>query len=602
MRIFIAITCIFCLSSCAFLGVQSVGIGGVDVRDSESVAYFEKMPDVTYLLRAKDAKYVSRRLVERQYTEDDVVFGLAVTGGGARAAGYTLGVLQGLSEIKDPDDPTRSALEAIDFTSSTSGGTWGIVAYLGDRLSINDDACDDYDLGQRRHEISRVLAKTTKTGGFASRRMRRFIEDLGRGKTFNDTGKHCLFDPYINATISNSVSPFVFTQDYFDNFKIRKILSPGEPDQCETDSGGKNDCDYLSTMWIGDLELGKAAFISGAVPGWYHAKAITNLCEDSPIAQTYHCTEKDRGWVRLVDGGLYDNYGYRAAFQILDGARLKSEERRFLIQVDNTTNLPYVTNPSANDRLEPIRLLRSMSFATQDAIFKESFGALGELSNTETLVLDFHQLRDCYRCIGDSEYLEGLDALKDYALSFQVDETVDPLPTDDEPIFGEEYRNHYWRAAMSTGVTFKFHYNEDYDRTKNAGKGTIAWQIGILVARLNAEEVSCGVFNKLPNGETCDITYSREDWLESIDRLQEELDQKKGTLEGLEIAEELAINLYRFGYRHEDFHYVQRANILFIALHQHYEAAGDEENRARINNKLGIYMNGEVPAQRFGGD
>ena len=72
----------------------------------------------------------------RTNQSDDVLFALAFSGGGTRAAAFAYGVLEELRDTKLPGDGAHSLLNEVDVISSVSGGSVTAAAYglYGDRV------------------------------------------------------------------------------------------------------------------------------------------------------------------------------------------------------------------------------------------------------------------------------------------------------------------------------------------------------------------------------------------------------------------------------------------------------------------------------------
>src|SRR5688500_6961350 len=63
--------------------------------------------------------------------DDDIIIGLAFSGGGTRAAAFSFGVLKGLSEVRTTDrGRSVSLIDRVDFVSGVSGGSV-TAAYFG---------------------------------------------------------------------------------------------------------------------------------------------------------------------------------------------------------------------------------------------------------------------------------------------------------------------------------------------------------------------------------------------------------------------------------------------------------------------------------------
>ena len=67
---------------------------------------------------------------ERPGQDANIVFAVAASGGGYRAANFATGALLGLEELKNSNSPSRNALSEVDYFSSVSGGGFAVSAYI----------------------------------------------------------------------------------------------------------------------------------------------------------------------------------------------------------------------------------------------------------------------------------------------------------------------------------------------------------------------------------------------------------------------------------------------------------------------------------------
>jgi NTE family protein len=252
---------------------------------------------------------------ERPDNSRDVVFLLALSGGGTRAASLSYGVLKELNATPVPGHDGRSLLQEVDGISSVSGGSVTAAAYavLGDRIfteyesrflkvdvqgklvsmSLNpfnwprlwsglagrsDLAADYYD---------RILFNNVKFG------------DLSRDKA-----------PYIviNATDISTGARFEFNQFYFDlicgdiskmnvsravaaSSAVPVVLSPITLDN----HGGE--CGYIPPEWMTEPESEQPHRLA------YRVRELESFGDS-----------RTRPYIHLVDGGVSDNLGLRAIF------------------------------------------------------------------------------------------------------------------------------------------------------------------------------------------------------------------------------------------------------------------------------------------------
>jgi NTE family protein len=161
-----------------------------------------------------------------QYVEgsDDMLFAIAFSGGGTRAAAFGYGVLE---ELRDTtisiDGEQRRLLDEVDWVSGVSGGSF-IAAYYslyGDR--IFEDFEERFLKRDVRKDLIFELAKPTNWIRLLSARFNRsdlaaefYDREIFGGGTFGDIERAGGKKAVINATDVSTGNPFFFVQDQFD--------------------------------------------------------------------------------------------------------------------------------------------------------------------------------------------------------------------------------------------------------------------------------------------------------------------------------------------------------------------------------------------------
>lgn len=156
---------------------------------------------------------------------DGRVLAITASGGGMRAAAFTLGVMAELDEISQSGQ-SGSALEEIDLVSSVSGGSWAAASMLALRMHDRD-----IRLGQAFPAIESDYAKISnaKVRHWADG----FIPAITKNATFADAYPTNAARPlpfvYFNASLYPSHSPFVFTPAYLEHYKVNVLGDPASP-------------------------------------------------------------------------------------------------------------------------------------------------------------------------------------------------------------------------------------------------------------------------------------------------------------------------------------------------------------------------------------
>lgn len=288
---------------------------------------------------------------------------LTASGGGMRASAFTLGVLAELDAVREAGDGGggrgTSAFDEIDLISSVSGGSWAVAAVLSDRV-----AHADAPLAERMEAIEAGYAelRTAKVRYWA----KDFIPSITKGLTFAQVYRADAPRPlpftYFNATLYPSHSSFVFTPAYLDHYQVTTLGDPAAPRRVPAVSHD-----------LTNIPIGYAATASGAVPGYTSAFAETRLCAggDAPS----YCFANRKGGVRshlqLIDGGLYDNIGYKTALELglADRARI-GRHPATIIMVDSADAEDFQTMPEkGRDGGHVIGIAMASSFPNQNASF-----------------------------------------------------------------------------------------------------------------------------------------------------------------------------------------------------------------------------------------
>jgi len=252
---------------------------------------------------------------------DEVTIVLAFSGGGARAAALAYGVMQGLRDTTfSSNGQQRRLLDEVDMISSVSGGSFTAAYYglYGDRL-FNDFENDFI----RRNYQSEWLGGVLNPLQWFSRRDRTdvatqlFEERLFRGATFADL--HAANGPLvvINATDLGGGTRFSFLQGYFDllcsdlaSYPIARAVMASSavpimlnPVVLKNHRGCLNPTQaYLQRIEQNDFQEFQAA------PGLLATINTLNQYQD----------KQQRPYIHLVDGGITDNLGLMALYEMVE--------------------------------------------------------------------------------------------------------------------------------------------------------------------------------------------------------------------------------------------------------------------------------------------
>lgn len=293
------------------------------------------------------ASYVKRHAKR----DNDIELTLAFSGGGTRAAAFSYGVLEALRDTRVViDGYSEGLLDEVDVISSVSGGSFTAAYYglHGDRIF------EDFEEVFLRRDIEgglfrglfnplRWFSRTGRT----EMAIEHYEDKVFKGATFADMMHKDRPLIAINASDLPHGVRFSFVQEYFD------LL-----------------CSDLTTF-----PVARAVAASSAVPVLFNPVVIKNhpgcmtsnpdwlvaakesSVDNSEMAlvvdslETYFDKNKSR-YAHFVDGGITDNLGLRAFYEVVEiagGAESflakidqKQPRRMVLIAVNASTDYEYV--------------------------------------------------------------------------------------------------------------------------------------------------------------------------------------------------------------------------------------------------------------------
>jgi NTE family protein len=278
----------------------------------------------------KDAKeaYRLQRVADDPANPGDVLVVLSFSGGGTRAAALAYGTLEALRDVSLPIGGTqRRLLDEVDIVNAVSGGSVTAAYYAVHRDAIFRDfetrfLHRDVEGDLKRRVAANMTRLASKHFGRTDLLAEYFDELLFKGKTFGDLAGGA-FRPFvvINAADLSTGARFPFTQGQFD----------------------------LLCSDLGHVPVARAVAASAALPPYFTAITLRNYaggCEVVPPAGLAAATRGPAGrygelarvrearsyqdhsrrpYIHLVDGGLIDNLGVRAAidFAVENGGFLE---------------------------------------------------------------------------------------------------------------------------------------------------------------------------------------------------------------------------------------------------------------------------------------
>ena len=306
---------------------------------------------------------VDESLGYRRFSDDknsdrgDTTILLAFSGGGTRAAALSYGVMQELRDtLVETDGRSRRLLDEIDTISSVSGGSF-TAAYYG---LFGEKLFESYEEDFLRRDVQNSLIKGLFNpanwvrgafSGFDRKEMaiEYYDQTVFKGATFSDI--RIEDGPFIeiNATDLATGLRFTFNQERFD----------------------------LICSDLGSYSIARAVTASSAVPVAFPTVVLENHASECDVSEseTWRIIENfsgdgeaqtmmkqglksyrdsaERKYIHLVDGGIADNLGLRAAIDRIESLG----ENQFLGTAGKRMkNIVFVLVNARTDSRSPMEL------------------------------------------------------------------------------------------------------------------------------------------------------------------------------------------------------------------------------------------------------
>jgi NTE family protein len=310
---------------------------------------------------------------------------LAFSGGGTRAAALSYGVLKGLRAVPLPGQSGRNLLDEVDAISAVSGGSFTAAYY-----ALKGDAIfDDFEKNFLKADIEKELKDNIFSVAHVFSRQSRSQKAMGvydkhlfHGARFADLTRANSPVLIINSSDLGQGARFSYTQEYFD------LL-----------------CSDLSAV-----PISQAVTASSAVPLVFSPVLLKNYqgCETrtgktidkllsrdnlpAPMAQNLatlqrYGSHERANYLHLIDGGVTDNLGLRALYDLIAAQggpagfwrRLeRPAPRRFvIISVDGmrSSDLQLDASPEAPSILNTVQAVTDMQM---DRYSADTLNMVGE--------------------------------------------------------------------------------------------------------------------------------------------------------------------------------------------------------------------------------
>lgn len=267
------------------------------------------------------------RSVHTRRKEDGVTIAFAASGGGYRAANFTLGVLLGLEKLHSPQ-LSNNLLQEIDYFSTVSGGGFGVGYYLtqlhnhqGVQKPFSLEKSVRMMLANDKKEVNPLRQDLTPYLFFGEQRGLALEKKINETLLATPEGGLILGDIFVpaqsaqnvqmpywvtNAMIFQNAAMFPFSPDVLARYRVTDFFHNGQRYQVLGD--------VTRPYYAYNVPLAVGLTASASVP---FALPVTTLISDG--------CEEGQCYLQLLDGGMADNLGiYTAlAFLLQDKSKIK---------------------------------------------------------------------------------------------------------------------------------------------------------------------------------------------------------------------------------------------------------------------------------------
>ena len=247
----------------------------------------------------------------------DIGLIVAFSGGGTRAAALAYGVLEELRDTRVViDGRPRRLLDEIDIVSSVSGGSFTSAYYALYGERIFEDFEDVFLKRDVQHQLIRGLLNPLEwfsSSGRTEMAVKLYEKEVFHGATFSDMKRPGSPLTLINASDLGYGVRFSFVQEYFN----------------------------LLCSDISDFPVARAVAASSAVPVLFHPVVLENFQDCKQTTPQWleaaakraagnpelvevvnglesYFKKSGRQYAHFVDGGITDNLGLRAIYEIIE--------------------------------------------------------------------------------------------------------------------------------------------------------------------------------------------------------------------------------------------------------------------------------------------
>lgn len=312
--------------------------------------------------------YKSVQLRDQKYQDPKLAIGVSISGGGSRAQYFGLGVLMGLEEIKDTQN--RTMLSGVDYFSTASGGGYAVGYYLTMQKNLLLNADNQYSSfykywlsDDRVNKYQEFIWQSAKLSDAIFRfnknekdnvsfpyAERLDIQLLQRKRINNRMVLGDFFVPanenrlpilpmfVANGTIYKNVERLPFMPHILNELKVDRIIAP-------------SDSSFMENPAF-NFPLCYAIAGSSAFPGLLPQLRLGISADKNKV-------------IRVVDGGVVDNFGYRTLIELLAKDNVEAIHKRAII-ID-CAGVGEIDRYSEDDRISVFNVLENALLFTVDS-------------------------------------------------------------------------------------------------------------------------------------------------------------------------------------------------------------------------------------------
>ena len=348
----------------------------------------------------------------------DITLILAFSGGGTRAAALSYGVLQALRDTQVViDGREQPLLDEVDVISSVSGGSFTAAYYglFGDRIF------DDFERAFLRRDVQGALIRGVlnplqwfSSAGRTEMAVEYYEDKVFHGATFADMAARKGPLVLINASDLGYGARFSFVQEYF-NMLCSDLSSFPVARAVTASSAVPVLFDPVVLENYRDCKDGKPPWLEAAERRSSKDPQLTQVVQG---LKSYYDNER-RHYAHFVDGGITDNLGLRAIYEIVEvagGPKIflrrigRGLPRNLVIISVNAATEPELRmdlsnlQPSLEETLNATSdvQLRRYNAATLELLDKALKRWAGEFSTTERPI-ETHFIQLAFKDIPDVE-------------------------------------------------------------------------------------------------------------------------------------------------------------------------------------------------------